>query len=122
MPATTFPQLAAVLRRTGSAGRDAAMRALRQEAETIMTEAKRQTPVKSGALKESGKVTEDGGVLTLSFGNASVTYAVYVHENLRARHRVGNAKFLELPFVAALRGMDARLAAAVRAAVGGSAT
>lgn len=47
-------------------------------------------------------------------------YAIYVHENLEAHHPVGSAKFLELPFNAAKRGMTARIAADMRAELSGS--
>jgi hypothetical protein len=74
--------------------------ALREEAEVEMTEAKRRTPVKTGALRASGHVSavkRDGRSLSvdMSFGNQSVAYATYVHEDLEAFHRVGQAKFLE---------------------------
>jgi hypothetical protein len=42
-------------------------------------------------------------------------YAIYVHENLEAHHPVGMAKFLELPFNQATRGMDDRIANGMRA-------
>jgi hypothetical protein len=77
--------------------------ALRAEAEIEMTEAKLRTPVKTGALRGSGTVVgpvEDDGaqVVVLAFGtpvSVSAAYAVEVHENLEAFHRVGQAKFLE---------------------------
>lgn len=74
--------------------------ALRAEAEIEMTEAKKRTPVQTGALRGSGHVTGPDQVgadivVKLAFGNASVDYAVKVHENLEAFHRVGQAKFLE---------------------------
>lgn len=57
-------------------------------------EAKRRTPVDTGRLKTSikSKVFKnelEGEVFT------EVRYAIPVHENLRARHRVGEAKYLE---------------------------
>jgi hypothetical protein len=74
--------------------------ALRAEAEIEMTEAKKRTPVKTGALRGSGHVTgperswRDIAVV-LSFGGPAAPYAVRVHEDLTAFHRVGQAKFLE---------------------------
>lgn len=79
---------------------DQAGAALRAEAEIEMTEAKRRTPVLTGALRASGHVTgprwygRDVSVQML-FGGPAIDYAVKVHEDLEAFHRVGQAKFLE---------------------------
>ena len=109
------PKLIAVLRRLGDAGPAAAGRALYHEGERIMTAAKRLTPVRFGALRNSGQVVAESATrVVLAFGNDAVSYAVYVHENLQARHHVGQAKFLERPLLEAARGLDARLAADVR--------
>lgn len=89
---------------------DKAAAALYQEAQIEMTESKRRCPVKTGALRASGRVAEPergpGNSLsvTLSYGTE---YAIFVHENLEAFHPVGQAKFLESvinesrPFMAA---------------------
>ncbi len=75
-------------------------RALREEAEIEMTEAKRRTPVDTGALRASGHVEEpqvngaDVSVM-LGFGGAAAPYALVVHDNIEAFHPVGQAKFLE---------------------------
>ena len=87
--------------------------ALRAEAEIEMTEAKRRTPVDTGALRASGfvggptQVDAETQVVTLAFGgpagsgnqgetnDVDVGYAVYVHEDLEAFHPTGEAKFLE---------------------------
>lgn len=119
MRVTGFPQLTATLKRLGAAGEGAAGAALYREGERIMTEAKRRTPVLTGALRGSGQVVRDGPRrVILAFGNAAVTYAIFVHENLRAQHMVGEAKFLERPLLEAAKDMDARLAAEVRRAWG----
>lgn len=75
------------------AGQDA----LRAEAEIEMTEAKRRTPVLTGALRASGVVQPVEGQLavTLTFGGPAAAYAIWVHENMEAFHRTGQAKFLE---------------------------
>ena len=96
--------------------------ALYREAERIMTAAKALTPVLTGALRASGQVASpevhgDGARVTMGFGNSAVGYAIHVHENLQARHPVGQAKFLEQPLNEARSGMDARLAADVRAEI-----
>lgn len=89
--------------------------ALYQEAEIEMTEAKRRTPVDTGALRDSGFVEpaeEDfGGVsVRLGFGGASAPYAIYVHENLEAIHPVGEAKFLESTILESAPYLPARVA------------
>lgn len=74
--------------------------ALYVEAEILMGEAKERTPVDTGALKASGHVTlpEIHGreiAVDMVYGGASAPYALYVHEDLDAHHKVGQAKFLE---------------------------
>jgi hypothetical protein len=93
--------------------------ALYQEAETVMTQAKGLTPVDTGALRASGHVEPpvlqgDTVTVTLGFGT---DYAVYVHENLTARHPVGEAKFLERPVLEWADVAEARLAAHVGKAI-----
>ena len=89
--------------------------ALRAEGELVMTEAKRRTPVDTGALRASGLVTgpKKSGTETavrLSFGNNAVQYAIPVHERLGISHKVGRAKYLESAFNEAFAGMAARIA------------
>jgi hypothetical protein len=52
----------------------------------------------------------------LAFGT---DYAVYVHENLQAHHPVGQAKFLESAMTEAAPTLAERVAARVKAAIGG---
>ena len=75
--------------------------ALRAEAEIEMTEAKRRTPVDTGALRASGHVRGPVGTgergeikVVLSFGGPAASYAVYVHENEDVFHKVGQSHFL----------------------------
>jgi len=68
--------------------------------EEWMTEAKKRTPVDTGALRASGHVQGpeeigDTMIVKLVFGGPSADYAMDVHENLDAYHRVGQAKYLE---------------------------
>lgn len=108
------------LRAAGVGAPRAAARALTEEGERIMAEAKGQTPVDTGALRASGHVRppemSSGGQVSveLVFGGAAAPYALYVHEDLSARHVVGTAKFLERPMLAASRGVADRLAHAIR--------
>jgi len=87
--------------------------ALKTEAELTMTESKKEVPVDTGALRDSGFVDEPkisggdisvrlgyGGVATKvneKTGEITTTYAVIVHEDMKAHHVVGKAKFLEDP-------------------------
>jgi hypothetical protein len=89
--------------RQGSLLHHAVASALHREAELIMTAAKRQTPVDTGALRASGtvkapQIKESSVSVEIGFGGSAVGYALAVHENLKARHKVGNAKYLERPF------------------------
>lgn len=75
-------------------------RALYEEAQIEMTEAKKRTPWEFGVLKASGMVnrpvTNNRELsVTLQFGGPAAGYAIYVHENLDAFHPHGQAKFLE---------------------------
>lgn len=97
--------------------------ALYEEAEELMTAAKLLTPVDTGALRASGHVqlpVREGSEVsvTLGFGGPAgsgqgqaknVGYAVHVHEDLGARHVVGQAKYLEQPFNERKVGMARRL-------------
>ena len=92
--------------------------ALYRQAEIrIMTPSKRDfVPVKDGHLRNSGHVVaeKDQIKVTLGFGgpagigNAGQTnsqdvgYAIVQHENLDFAHGVGEAKYLEKPFMEAL--------------------
>lgn len=71
--------------------------------EKIMTEAKILCPVDLGTLHASGHVrTLQAGndfVLVLAFGGPAAPYAAIVHEDMTARHAVGQAKYLEVPVV-----------------------
>ena len=76
--------------------------ALYQEAELIMTEAKKRTPVDVGTLRDSGHVQppeRDGqGVsVTMGFGGAAEDYAIVQHFDLSLKHTVGQALFLSSP-------------------------
>lgn len=88
-------------RKLGRLAKEPGGRALRSVAEIWMTEAKKRTPVDTGVLRSSGFVQGPkfvgGGTweVRLVFGGAAASYAAAVHENLTARHAVGQAKYLE---------------------------
>ena len=52
-------------------------------------------PIKTGAVRSSGKVELVGDTVEISFGGMIAPYAVYVHEIMTNHHPVGQAKFLE---------------------------
>ena len=95
-------QVIATLKKIAEKFPDYVAAAMYQEAQIMMTEAKRRTPVEYGNLRASGRVAppvREGKRIsvTLSFGTP---YAIYVHENLTANHANppfggGQAKFLE---------------------------
>lgn len=98
-------------------------RALREEAEIEMTEAKQRTPVDTGALRASGRVEgpeirgEEVSV-TFQFGDAAAPYALYVHENMDAFHKVGQAKFLESTLIESQPYLAARIAKRIKDMLG----
>jgi hypothetical protein len=93
--------------------------AMRAEMEIELTEAQNRTPVDTGALRASGFVSgpeSDGSELTVSigFGGPAVPYAVHVHEDLEAYHKVGQAKFLESTLLESVPHLGNRIAARVQ--------
>jgi hypothetical protein len=98
-----------------------AQQALRIEAEIEMGEAKERTPVRTGALRASGRVESLLGQIGIrwAFGGAAIDYAIPVHENLEAFHRVGQAKYLESVLVEATPYLADRVATRMRALLGG---
>lgn len=69
-------------------------RAVQKTALLVTGEAKRRTPVDTGRLKTSIRSKTFKSKLAGEVFTA-VRYAIPVHENLRARHKVGEAKYLE---------------------------
>lgn len=106
--------------------------ALKEAAEEIMTEAKKRTPVLTGALRASGhvlapEVAGDKIGITLGFGGPAgsgnqgetndehVGYAVYVHFDLTKSHKVGRTLYLESAMLDAAPNLEAKLAESLRA-------
>lgn len=115
-------ELKRVLEALGDRARQAAAPALHQEHEAIMTEAKKRTPVDTGALRNSGHVSPpeikgDTVVSEGGFGGVAAPYAVIVHERLDVHHLVGQAKFYESAITDAQSGMEGRLAERMRKAM-----
>lgn len=77
-------------------------------------------PFDTGALFDSGEVSEPEGVLgsyvsiEIGFGNEKVNYAIIQHENLEYKHpNGGQAKFLEQPCMEQAPYIEADLADAL---------
>lgn len=86
-----------------------------QEGEGIMAQSKEMVPVNVGTLRSSGHVqlpkrTVNQVSVTMGYGGPAAGYAVKVHEDMQAFHKVGGAKYLSLPFNQAIRGFAKRLA------------
>lgn len=80
--------------------------AVHEAAEVLFAESQRLVPVDTGALKASGRVSQDGLEATISYGSEdgagrngqdTAAYAVPQHERMDFEHETGQAKFLEVP-------------------------
>lgn len=87
----------------------------------VFAKSQELVPVDTGALKASGVFIPAKSVMAnyenpqayINYGNADVDYALYVHENLEARHEAPTqAKFLETP----LAQSEAKLMEAIKKA------
>ena len=114
-------QLKAKIAAAVPAARQAIKAELYQFAEEVMTVSKEIVPVDTGALMNSGKVMpleEDGDIVTvtLGYGDESVGYAIYVHEDLDPGvhwTRPGSGpKFLETPLKEMQDSLPGRIAEA----------
>jgi len=128
---TGGPKMKSLMQRIAEGFPDDVLRALRFEAERIMTRSKTEfVPHKLGTLQSSGKVHPverqgDQLSVTLSYGGAASAYAEAIHEEPIGEHWPGSwkaagkitftksgtgHKYLERPFNEALPGMDERIA------------
>lgn len=70
--------------------------AARRSAEHLKERAVQRTPVETGALRNSAKVTTDKNVAAVAYGfGETADYAVKQHEEVGYAHTDGEAKFLE---------------------------
>ena len=112
--------LGTIDRTLGRLGKESgAPRALYNVGELWMTVSKTRTPVRFGVLKGSGHVTQPEQVGTswqvrLVFGGPAAPYAKIVHENLKAHHAVGQAKYLESVVSERKSGLAREVAALMR--------
>lgn len=89
--------------------------ALYEEAVQTADVSKTLTPVDTGALRASHTVSEpvisDNEVsVKIGVGGPSAHYAVAVHEDMTANHKVGQAKFLQLAVFQRAKTMAMRIA------------
>ncbi len=94
-------------------------RALYEESQVILGESKKQCPVDTGTLRSTGHVTDPEYArssvdVQIGYGGPAAPYAIYVHERLDVRHKVGKAKFLEDPVKEALPKLPSVISAKVR--------
>ena len=78
--------------------RSSAEKAVDGVVEGVLNESKMECPVDTGTLRRSGKpeLTKDKDNYYYVLGY-NMEYALEVHENLYANHKVGKAKYLEDP-------------------------
>jgi hypothetical protein len=94
--------------------------AMKQEAEIEATESKRRTPVDLGNLRASihveGPEIDSGGNVSAAIvaGGPAAPYALFVHEDLEAYHKVGQAKFIESTLKESAPFLPARIAKRLR--------
>jgi hypothetical protein len=89
--------------------------AVKAEMRIELAEVKRRTPLDTGALRASeyvdGPFVERGRIYaSIVAGGPTAPYAMIVHENLEAFHRIGQAKYLESVLRESAQFMAARIA------------
>lgn len=91
-------------------------RQLYREALAIFRRSQRLVPVDKGFLKSSGVIEGPrNGEVLIGYGGPAASYALFVHEDLEARHKPGkSAKFLEIPLYESIPGLGRRLAALLK--------
>ena len=100
------------LEKRGIATEGRIKQALSDEANTVLAKSKDECPVLTGTMRRTGTAenpVQTAGKWSVTIGY-NTTYAEDVHENMRARHKTGKAKFLEDPVNAAAPGMADRIA------------
>lgn len=93
-----------------------AKKGLLAEANIILNQSVKQTPVEFGVLRGSGTVEEtkddkDEYEVTIGF---NTDYAAAVHENLNAYHSKGKAKYLEDPLMARVDDIPKNIAKRIK--------
>lgn len=108
-------QMRAKLARLAAKFPDEVARALYIETEIEVKEVKMRTPVDTGVLRgtvhQVGPRREGRKIFTLiAAGGPAATYAIYVHEDLEAIHKVGAAKYIESVILESRPYLAARIA------------
>ena len=90
--------------------------AVLEEGELLLDEATRLVPIEEGTLQNSGRVAADDTTVAVGFGSGpAAAYAVRQHEELGYTHDAGRqAKYLEMPWMAARAGFVQRIGAAAK--------
>lgn len=112
----------ALLLKAGVFAMPAMTQAMVAEMESVITDAKKLTPVDTGVLRASGTVLPPdvkGTSVEVSggFGGAASDYSIPVHERMGVHHPTGQAKFLEQPFLEHGNTMSERMAVRLAAAL-----
>jgi hypothetical protein len=94
---------------------DQVIKAMDAEMKIELREVVRRTPEDTGDLRNTERVEgpeRDGNRIIASIvaGGGTVDYALIVHEDLEAFHRIGQAKYIESVLNESKRSMPARIA------------
>jgi hypothetical protein len=112
-------EMAKRINTTSTAFKSQSKRAISAELSIELREVDARTPVDKGNLKESNRIdgpTFEGNTLRayIRSGDENAPYALYVHEDLEAFHRVGQAKYLESVLMESAPYLMARFAKRLR--------
>ena len=89
--------------------------AVHQEALELLADSLLQVPVDTGTLRRSGYAEPPHDVRNpVAVVGYGTDYALPVHERMEAQHPVGNAKFLERPFLARQQNFVQRMIDRIR--------
>lgn len=100
--------------RIAKAVNTAAKRGSRLAGEHLRTTAVNRTPLETGHLRSTAKVTSDDSRTAVSY---NTVYAVKQHEELSYRHKDGQAKYLESATVSERAKMREIIAAQIKGAL-----
>lgn len=93
---------------------DASKSGVRLAAEHLRQVAVQRTPLETGALRNSAKVTADGTKAAVSY---NTKYAAKQHEELGYAHKDGQAKYLESATISEKQAMAEIIAQQIRGAL-----
>jgi len=100
-------------------------KAVEEFADELKPDIEEETPKDTGAMVGTLRRGKDGNDIYLAMGGKETevkgsikktqNYTIRQHEDLTLNHPVGQAKFMERPFLAALPTMPEKIAAKIRA-------